>query len=173
MKKKVKIILLVAILTIIILIVLISYFFRSDVVINIDKSEFNSGETIIFNIKGTVITETNNLPFIIEDSEGKIVNLEPMCVGLVGRGHFNLCENESYRQEYYKKNINLVGCSGCTDALSPSKKQFININYIWSQTEFINKTNYNELPTQVKQGRYKVIVKNYLGIHYSKTFLIQ
>ncbi len=139
---------------------------NQDVSITTDKTEYEQGETIKFRIDNTIQICTNDLPFSIIKLDGEYVRLQHSCMGLVGSGFDQYCENGKIVSEPIHQICEFPGrwCNGCSDALTCLDKSIHEI-FTWDQKEYIEtsekcegKTIHREVKKQVPWGKYQIIV---------------
>ena len=124
------------------------------------------GEPVIFSINARVKVLTNELPFKIVNEKGESIKLKHSCVGLVGCGVDQYCENgKIVRKEVYQLcDFSKKWCYGCSDAIG-QREEYANETFVWDQKEYVEiseecegKTIHREVKKQVPQGKYQIIV---------------
>ena len=121
-----------------------------------NKTEYKQGETIKFRVNDTVqICTSSSLPFFIIKSSGEYVKLEHSCMGIIGSGFDQYCENGKIRTERVR---------GCSDAFS-CWDESIHKTFTWDQKEYVEITEEceskiirREIKKQVPGGKYQIIV---------------
>ena len=121
---------------------------------------YKQGEPITFLINDTVYVCTDQLPYSIvqiTESGEREVMLEHSCVGIVGTGADQYCENGQIKTEF-------VGT--CSDAIL-CEEQSIRETITWDQQEYVEiseecagETIRREIRQQVPAGRYQVVVRD-------------
>ncbi len=129
------------------------------------------GETITFRIDNTVKICTNGLPFSIIKSSGESVELKHSCMGFVGSGFDQYCENGKIVSKPLHQlcDFSEKWCRGCSDVLT-CRDEPIHETFVWDQKEYVEiteecegKTIHREILKQVPEGKYKIVVYDING----------
>ncbi len=124
------------------------------------------GESITFRISDTVQICTNDLPFSIIKPNGEYVKLKHSCMGLLGSGFDQYCENGKIvsKSVHQLCDFSEKWCHSCSDALT-CWNESIHETFTWDQREYVelteeceDKTIHREVKKQVPEGKYQVIV---------------
>jgi hypothetical protein len=131
----------------------------------VDLGSFELGEPVPFRIKDTVQVCSDNLPYdIVQVTEAgeRRVMLQHSCVGIVGRGIDQYCDNGQ---------ITIVDVIYCSDAIS-CEDQALDEEVVWDQQEFVEiseqcagQTIHREVKEQVAPGEYRVVVSDWVDGH--------
>jgi len=134
------------------------------------KSSFGEiyikGEPVIFSINTKVKVLTNELPFKIVNEKGESIKLKHSCVGFVGCGVDEYCENGKIVRKgvYQLCDFSKKWCYGCSDAIG-QREEYVNETFVWDQKEYVEiteecegKTIHREVKKQVPEGKYQIIV---------------
>lgn len=127
---------------------------------------YRKGETIKFRIDDTIQICTNGLPFSILKPNGEYVKLQHSCMGIVGSGFNQYCENGKIvsKRVHQLCDFPWIWCRGCSDAIT-CQNESIQETFTWDQKEYVEiteecegKTIRRELKKQVPEGKYQIIV---------------
>ena len=124
--------------------------------------EIPMGKPVQFMVKETFpLFCTNQDQFSINqivESGSRTLRLEHSCIGIVGSGVDEYCENGKIIQKYQGE---------CSDAISCVADYSVNFEFIWDQQEYIvvtqeceGKTIQRESKQQSPAGKYQVVVNN-------------
>jgi hypothetical protein len=141
-----------------------------------DLGAFGPGETVTFQLDDTVYVCNEELPYsILQVTEGepRRLMLEHSCVGIVGSGVDQFCENGQ---------VTIVQVGSCSDAII-CEDQHVDQTVRWDQQEYVvvtdecaGQTIQREEKQQVPAGRYQVTVqewkKDHIGYRVVAEFII-
>jgi hypothetical protein len=127
----------------------------------VDLGSFGPGEAVAFRIQDTVHVCDNDLAYsIVQVTDGgeRKVMLQHSCVGIVGRGIDQHCDNGQ---------ITVVDVIYCSDVFS-CQDQTLDQEVVWDQQEYVQiseecagQTIHREVKQQVPPGRYRVVVSDW------------
>jgi hypothetical protein len=158
------------VLVVIIILVVIYFFIKPySEIINLDKTEFVSGEIINFHIKTkhsyNSCNSGSSLPYSIYKENGDYINQRYNCNGFAGVGVNQYCRNGVIE---FEETVH------CSDDCIVGEID-VDGNYSWNQTELIDvseecdgRTIHRQEPRQVENGVYTIKVGN-----VEKSFLIK
>ena len=131
----------------------------------IDLGTFPAGEPVTFHIDDTVHVCTDQMAYAIvqvTDSGQRRLMLQHSCVGIVGRGIDQFCENGQIRVEDVRT---------CSDAIF-CEDQTLDLEVVWDQQEYVQisedcagQTIHREIKEQVPAGNYQVVVQDWKEDH--------
>jgi hypothetical protein len=130
-----------------------------------DLGTFGPGEIITFHLDDTVHVCNEELPYSIQlvtEGESRKLLLEHSCVGIVGTGVDQFCENGQ---------VTIVHVGTCSDAII-CEDQKIDETVNWDQQAYVvvtedcaGQTIQREEKQQVPAGRYQVTVQDWVEDH--------
>jgi hypothetical protein len=130
-----------------------------------DLGTFGPGETLTFQLNDTVHVCNEELPYSIQRiTEGKSqkLMLEHSCLGILGSGVDQFCENGQ---------VTTVPVGSCSDAIICEDQQ-VNRTVRWDQQAYVvvtedcaGQTIQHEEKQQVPAGRYQVTVQDWVEDH--------
>ena len=130
-----------------------------------DLGTFKVGEPVTFRLDDTVYVCTDQLPYAIvhvTDGGQRRVALQHSCMGIVGSGIDQFCENGQATS---------VEVIYCTDAIF-CEDQEIRESITWDQQEYVElsencagQTIRREVKQQVPAGKYQVVVQEWKTDH--------
>jgi hypothetical protein len=130
-----------------------------------DLGSFEVGEPVAFHIKDTVHVCTEDLAYgIVQVADGgeRKVMLQHSCMGIVGRGIDQYCDNGQ---------VTIVDIIYCSDAIS-CEDQTLDQEVVWDQQEYVEigeqcagQTIHREVKQQVPPGKYQVVVSDWKSDH--------
>lgn len=131
---------------------------QNEGIIDLEKSVVATGADVNFDLRGFEINLcTNDLPYQILDGKGNPLVIRHSCVGFVGHGVDQYCENGQVVSRPTK--------DGCSDAISC---QLVTVNnaYSWNQKVYeavtetcADQTIRREEPVQAQAGVYYILVR--------------
>ncbi|MDZ7798213.1 MAG: hypothetical protein U5L76_01195 [Patescibacteria group bacterium] len=131
-----------------------------------NEETYKKGESITFKIDDNVQICTDDLPFSIIKFNEESVKLKHSCIGEIGSGFDQYCENGKMvlKPVYQLCDFLEKWCRGCNDALT-CRNKFIHETFVWDQKEYVETTEecegkiiHRELKKQVPEGKYQIIV---------------
>ena len=130
-----------------------------------DLGTFVAGEPVKFLIDDTVHVCTDELAYAIVQvaaSGQRQLMLQHSCVGIVGRGIDQFCENGQVKTE---------DARFCSDAIF-CEDQMLDMEVVWDQQEYVQisedcagQTIHREVKEQVPAGRYQIVVQDWKEDH--------
>ncbi|MFH0973951.1 MAG: hypothetical protein V1817_04165 [Candidatus Micrarchaeota archaeon] len=140
---------------------------------------FRKSEPIKFKIDGVFQVRSNDLPFSIISLTHGIngLQLKHSCNGKMGYGIDEYCENGKIVLRYISTlcSFSEKWCNGCSDVIG-WENTIVDEEFSWNQKEYVsvsewceNTDIHREVPTQVPEGRYAIVVKDKVV----KEFVIQ
>jgi hypothetical protein len=130
-----------------------------------DLGSFAAGEPVTFRIDDTVHVCTDELAYAIVQvaaSGQRQLMLQHSCVGIVGQGIDQFCENGQVKTEDVRF---------CSDAIF-CEDQTLDMQVVWDQQEYVQisedcagQTIHREVKEQVPAGKYQVIVQDWKEDH--------
>ncbi len=130
-----------------------------------DLGAFGPGETITFQLDDTVHVCNEELPYSIQqvtEGESRKLLLEHSCLGIVGTGVDQFCENGQ---------VTIVQVGSCSDAIICEDQQ-VDQTVRWDQLAYFvvaeecaGQTIQREERQQVPAGRYQVTVQDWVEDH--------
>ena len=133
---------------------------------SLSRKIYKKGEPITFSINAKVKLWTNELPFKIVNEKGKDVKLKHSCIGFIGSGIDQYCEDGKIVEKviYQLCNFSKKWCYGCSDAIF-QREEYVNEAFVWDQKEYVRITEkcgdkiiHREVKKQVPEGKYQIIV---------------
>ena len=124
--------------------------------------EVHIGKPVHFTVKETFpLLCTGQTPFSIRqvtENGSRILQLEHSCIGVIGSGMDEYCEQGKIVPVYSGE---------CSDAISCVENYSVNYEFNWDQQEYVlvteecgGTTIHREIKQQVPAGRYQVIVNH-------------
>jgi hypothetical protein len=130
-----------------------------------DLGSFKTGEPVSFRIEETVQVCTANLPYAIvqvTDAGERKVMLQHSCIGFVGRGIDEYCDDGQ---------VTIVDVITCSDDIS-CEDQALDQEVVWDQQEYVEiselcagQTIHREVKQPVVPGKYHVVVSDWKEGH--------
>jgi hypothetical protein len=138
-----------------------------------DLGTFTAGEPVTFRIEDTVHVCTDELAYAIvqiTDSGTRRLMLQHSCIGIVGRGIDQFCENGQVRTEDVRT---------CSDAIF-CEDQRLDLEVVWDQQEYVQigeacagQTIHREVNQQVSAGRYQIVVQDWKEDHIENRIIAE
>ncbi len=106
-----------------------------------EREVYKKGEPITFSINAKVKLWTNELPFKIVNEKGESIKLKHSCIGFVGSGIDQYCENGKIVEKavYQLCNFSKKWCYGCSDVIF-QREEYVNETFVWDQKEYVEIT---------------------------------